>query len=676
MNPPLPRALRAVRTLGLPLHAPGTTWATAGLLFAYYAASMARDLSGFDSPELALVAVDLGLGHPIGQPLHTVLGYLFAHLPFLSPLLGLNLLSALAGALAVIPAASLAEGFAGSADPAHRSRATTLRHLLLRHLVFLLWGTHAALWEGATRVEVYPLATFFALWAVAKVRAGTDAGADPTRALFAAGISLGLAASANPYVAIIAALGVTPAVLSHVGTRKFPLRAGVAAVVGGLVGIVPYVYVPVVATRMNSFVWGRPVDGARLRHYFLGLDYSANRTLTKGQWLEQGLEWFGWAAERNVLGLVIVGLLAAAALVRAKRPVALAPCITFGLSIALVASNTVWEPDLPDYISYLAVPLWLSAGAVAAVTTIILSRAGSLVGTAAAVAVSCLGLLTSPMLWERTRHEDYVARVIAERALKDVPPRGVLIADSSHFVAPLLYLQHIEGQRRDVITVPTGFASSSWFWEQLLAEHHDLTPFALEGAGGRVGRVARLLTANPGRELRFTSSGEASAFGSPVCAMGSTYAVGRACVGHAAPPAPLGLRKFADALGSGSPNTDGLIAGVALERAAFLLASNAPALAVHALLDGVPSRRTAGIRLDGANWSRVAPRTVAVNWKRRAPIGEPARNLLLASILLGEAGLPEAAARCFAEALADGLPEALELRGTAAPSTPAPTPSP
>src|SRR5262245_30908323 len=101
--------MRRHTTLGLPLGDPRGAWLAAAAVLAVYALSMQRGLGSFDSPELALVARTLGLGHPPGQPLHTLLGFLFSHLPGVPPLLGLNFMSALCGALAVLPMACLGE---------------------------------------------------------------------------------------------------------------------------------------------------------------------------------------------------------------------------------------------------------------------------------------------------------------------------------------------------------------------------------------------------------------------------------------------------------------------------------------------------------------------------------------------------------------------------------------
>ncbi|MEZ4339310.1 MAG: DUF2723 domain-containing protein [Sandaracinaceae bacterium] len=154
--------LRASARLGLTLTDPGPAWAAAGILFVAYLATMARDLTFYDSPELALVAHELGVGHPIGMPLHTLVGWLFAHLAP-TPHLGLGAMSALFGALCAIPAASLADRF-GVAEG-------SLRWLRVPVLVGV--GLSIVAWEPSSRVGVYTLGVPLALHTAARARAAS-----------------------------------------------------------------------------------------------------------------------------------------------------------------------------------------------------------------------------------------------------------------------------------------------------------------------------------------------------------------------------------------------------------------------------------------------------------------------------------------------------------------------
>src|SRR5919201_6688282 len=61
--------------------------------FALYLATAARDIVFGDTPELTTAAITLGVPHPPGYPLWTMLGWLFAQLPIDGPAFRVALLS-------------------------------------------------------------------------------------------------------------------------------------------------------------------------------------------------------------------------------------------------------------------------------------------------------------------------------------------------------------------------------------------------------------------------------------------------------------------------------------------------------------------------------------------------------------------------------------------------------
>jgi hypothetical protein len=68
-----------------------------------YSATLAHTVGFIDSGELAWASATLGIPHPTGYPLYTLLTYLFVSaFPFLEPIAAINLFSALAVAGATV----------------------------------------------------------------------------------------------------------------------------------------------------------------------------------------------------------------------------------------------------------------------------------------------------------------------------------------------------------------------------------------------------------------------------------------------------------------------------------------------------------------------------------------------------------------------------------------------
>jgi len=647
-------------TLWLPLSEPASTWLASCALCVVYVATMARDLSLYDSGELALVAVQLGLGHPPGQPLHTLLGHALCQLPLLPPLVAVGLASVLPAVLTLLPATSLAQAMLG----ANPSRAA------LRVLPWLLGlgALHPSLWEPATRVEVYALASFFAVWAAARLATAPEAILEPTGSraslrLGQAGLALGLCASVNPMIALCTGSAFAPGIVWRIVQRRLPVRSLLYAVAGGALGLLPYLYVLAVAQRRDVLIWGAPRDAASLWHYLSLHDYVNNQQITAPVWVAHIGAWFVWAARQLLLPLLVLGSLAhgqfgaRSGLGRVAAPLALL------LLVAAFSSSSVWHLDIPDYNGYVATGLWLALAGVAAWCAEAAQSRKLAAGVLALSVVGC-ALLAAPRVYERSRQHDHVARRLAERVLAAAPARAIVIAEADHLAGSLFYLQEAERARPDVVVLAYGLSSSSWHWEHIYRLHPELKAIALQGPGGKLGRVQRFLAAQSERPVlveRFDLVRELRLQACP----GALYLrTGSACREPNAPDASLAAwfdRTLAQ-LGDGSPGAVGAIAQTSYATADSLLRMGYPRAGFSVLVAGVPLRlRPASPRAVDLS-ERAAPFTWRVaGWRRSAALGDPARNLFLAGLLLLASNQPDAAIGYMQAAQRDGLPEAVEL---------------
>lgn len=645
---------------GLRLRARRNTWIAACAVLAYYLLTMSRDLSFYDSPELALVAVEGGLGHPLGQPLHTLLGWLFARLPGVSPLFGLNLLSALAAALTVIPLVSIAEALVGDSP----DDAPWLRTDVLLPAGVGLLALQPALWENATRVEVYSLATLCATWGVARAAPLFAAPHKPQPwGWLGVGLALGLCASVNAVIALSAALALAPAFVMTAYRRQLRLREVLRGVGGGLLGLLPFVYVPLVAGRADAFVWGAPTGGEPLRRYLTNADFVHNQGITAAQIFDNLWQWLGWAGAHLLLPLLVVGAVAhwllgrRAGLGRGFAPLA------FGLGLLMLVQNVIFWPSIPDYLGYLALSVGVLGAAACASVVRLAALGGRLRWLAGGLAAALLlgVVLASPAVYERARHRDHLARTMAEGALKRAPGDAIIIVDSDHWVFPLLYLQRAEGQRPDVVVLPVGLSGASWYWKLLHRQHPTLRPFALRGPGRRVGRIRRMLAANPARPVLYEHYGLALGLGrQPGCPGAWLLGDTQACEGsynRVGDQMASALKAHMRAVGEGSPPAAAVAARIALERGELMWRLGRQEVALDVLRAGVPKAYLPTLgRLDLTRAGRL--RAPPLRWQRKVLIGHWSRCLFLAARLLHAAGHEEAArAHLRAAALGD-LPEA------------------
>lgn len=549
--------------------------AAAALLCAWYVATMARDLAFFDSGELALVAAQVGLGHPPGQPVYTLLLALFGRLPSLDPLVGMNLLSALAGGLCALPADALL-------------RRLTAAGAVLRLLALLAIGAVAPLWDQATRIELYAPATLLALCLLAWGLRLVDEGRHDGRGWLGAGALAGVLAGVNPVFALAAAGAVGLCALpSLVRAGGHALaRATGAAALGGLALSAAYpLYLLWVRGRTDRLVWGEldTWDGALA--YLRGADYAHTE---HGAWAAAPghfAEWTGWLlgqAALPALALGLAGWLALPAL-RRRLPLFVLPAAT---GAAFTFTYGVFHPEVPDFNGYLAPAMWLAAVGLAGLLARLPARPA--LGLAAAV-LSVTAFAGERPAWQRSRADLTAPRELAAAWLESMPPHGVLVVSSDHLVFPLMYLQEAEGVRPDVVLVNLGFAASSWYWRHLYQRHPGLPRFDLRAPSSEA-RLARLLRADLARPARVERFETAVALRQRPCPATWGLALGPACADARDDPS-----RFAAALagwwrgGSGRDLIGArVLAGEAQARAEALWALGDASEALAALRAGVP----------------------------------------------------------------------------------------
>lgn len=616
------------RTLFVPLRNVRLGWAGVLASLVLYALTLQRDLGFFDSSEIAMVARVGGLGHPTGQPLHTLLAWPLAHIPGVHPHLGVALLSLITASLLLLPALSILEELA----PDTKLRWPTVAIVVLMQ--------HGVAWESATRVEVYALTALCGLWAIAW------AVHDDVRSFFRMGLGLGLMEATHPTLGIALALALLPRWIER--ARELGFRPAGRTVLGGLVGLIPFGWIAIAVQRHPEiFVWGAPRDLESARIYFTGADFAANQGISIAELLAHFGEVFTWLAlDGGMLVVLVVGAIGWGLSARgASRAV---PTLLTLFVITLLAINVELDTAIPDYLGYLHIAWIVAAIGVAALVAPWLdplvddpsydvSRARRFRLYGALVLVTCLlvTLVARPQPWTRTRLMDDTARTMADGLLDEVPAGALLIVHSDYWVGPLLYAAEVE--RTDIVLLPWGFASSSWYWEHLYGKHPELRPFELRGPGGAAGRVARFAEAHPNRAILAEPQDELlEQLGRRVCAIGWAVHTGSGCRTDLDPLAPAdALREKLEQLGEGSPPVPNLVAGATFQRGVVLWRLGRPNVALRAFASGIR-----GYDLESLpDVSAAAPLRGAVPaWTDRVPYGTPTRNAVMIERLLHAAG--------------------------------------
>src|SRR6185503_4615138 len=256
------------------------------------------------------VAWVLGVAHPSGYPLHTLLAKPMTWLPLGSVAWRVGLLSALCDAGAAV---------------------------LLFRVVLLLGGDLAGgllaagafafaplIWPYAISAEVFALNNLFAAgllyWSARALREAAG-GRAPLRTLYVAAFWMGLGLS-NHHTLVFYAVPFGVLLMVLAGRRLLRVRTAAALAGCAAAGFLPYLYLPLAGLRPAAVTWGDPASLSGFLTHFFRREYGtfrlADETVGAAGSLGARLALFLTAVARSTFFAVIpLGLAALSALRRA-----------------------------------------------------------------------------------------------------------------------------------------------------------------------------------------------------------------------------------------------------------------------------------------------------------------------------------------------------------------------
>lgn len=472
----------------------------AGIL---YFLTAARDIVVGDTPELITAAATLGVAHPPGYPLFTMLGHVFSLIPFGSIPFRVNAFSVVCDSLAV--------------GIVYLTAVRLTRSQLAAAIAGLALAVDSIFWEWSLEAEVFPLNNLlaailillFIIWNEQPTRAGVL-----IAMLFVAGLAL-----TNHQTIVLLA----PALCFVMWQRRAGLleqpRILLLGILAFAAGLTPYAYILWAAAHHPIYNWGNISS----LHDLIGLitrrSYGATR-LVNTPGYTGGPPWPRLAAFFGSFGLLNGILICAGALesFRTRRwyfwftaigfffagpffiwitnlNVASAPSALFVLQRFFLLSHVLVAP-------LMAVGVLLMAKLIARLLPPTSMFALYLTAAVCAVAIAASVFFHYRVL---DQSRNLIARQFGDDVFAAAQPHSILLVSGDGFAFPLLYLQKIEHIRPDVTVIALPTLLGEWYARQLREQHPDLViPF------DRYDRVANnvrmLIEANPGRTIAFAGT--------------------------------------------------------------------------------------------------------------------------------------------------------------------------
>lgn len=425
--------------------------------FTLYVVTLAPDVLPADNGEFQWIATQLGVAHPPGFTLYTMLGYLATRVPIgQSAAFRINLLSAFIGA------ATLFLVFKTVFDLTQRKVAAVTAVLTL--------GTATTYWAQSTIANIRSLTGFFtALFLFSLIRFGGDYGngtqinTDKHRSdrwLALGAFALGFGATHHPSLVFIGIVGITFVIWVQPSLIREP-RRWIRPFLCGISGLLPLIYLPL---RANSGAPGTSPSLATMNGFL-------NHVLARGfsgdffYFIEPDVLWERFKVMGNVMTFqfntwLLLGMgLGLFIVTRHNKKLAWLLGGSFLLHTFITA--TYRAPQTVEYMlpAYIPAVLLLGNGIGHFINTFsgnypedVKHHIVYFMGTT----LTAVFIITA--IWQginryqsfATLHQSQDTRHYAEALLDAAPDNTIILADW-HWYTPLRYLQAVESQRPDVI---------------------------------------------------------------------------------------------------------------------------------------------------------------------------------------------------------------------------------
>lgn len=423
-----------------------------GLAFALYLRTAARSATYGDGPELAAAAYQLGVAHPTGYPLYTLLAHLFIRIiPIGEVIFRTTLLSAITCAVSVGVLYLLA--------------LALLRRRWIAAFVAALIAVSDTLWGQAVLTEVYGLHMALTLSVLTCLvywdRTGNAGFLRVAAVLF--GLSLTHHLMTLTWIpAYVLIVWLSP----HRAQLRLQWRA---VCVGVFLPLLLYLYLPLAARRDPPLNWGDVRTFSNFVDHITGAQYRYRMGhKTFATWWNNVYNYGGWPEDHKCDGYLLTQFSIAIiwlapigiwSLARRNRRYLLVTIVAYLIPLGWALWYNIPDPEAYYLPSHVVVALWIGLGLRELEQRLALRLRRSRLTRSemrrvrGLIQAGTLGLVLLILIPNfRTNDKSRLKEIgsLGRAALERAAPNSIILASGDDWGFALLYVQNVEGIRRDV----------------------------------------------------------------------------------------------------------------------------------------------------------------------------------------------------------------------------------
>ncbi|MEW5798230.1 MAG: DUF2723 domain-containing protein [Bacteroidota bacterium] len=433
------------------------------IVFTTYLQTLAPTVGFIDSGELAAVALTLGIAHPTGYPLFTLLGRFFSLFPVAAEeIVRLNIFSAFCVASGIAVFFFMLLEFIGDGK---------------KHYARLMGSTFASLslafsqtvWSQALGIEVYSLhvlllSLILLLFAKA-IR--TDEPRWWLMFAFVTGLSF-----TNHMTTILLAPALLYWFFVEHGLNKSAFKKMMKLSLPFLFGMSVYLFLPIRAAQQPPFNWGNPQTFEKFWWHISGKQFRVWMFSSSDVAAKQLNYFFERLPIEFFYFPLLLALIGAIVLLFSKRRKFVVVLLLFAGCVGYSINYDIHDIDSYFILAFIAVAI-ASAFGIVKVSEQFSSKTGKWIPIAA-VAACCFVQINAN--WRAADASDqYLVEDYSKTILMNLPENSIVISTQwDYFVSASYYFQHIKNLRPDIVVLDKELFRRSWYFPQLEAMYPDV----------------------------------------------------------------------------------------------------------------------------------------------------------------------------------------------------------
>lgn len=452
------------------------------VVFIVYLITLAPGVVQIDSGELAAVASTLGIAHPTGYPLFTLIGYLFTKIFFFtSKIYALNLLAAfytLGGFFFLIKVNQLLlkNSIIEKTSEKKSKRKTQEKNIKEFELLFIAIVSALTLafsrtfWMQSTSVEVYSLHIFLITASIyffvkAYFEESNDQKVSDKKSLrnwlifaFVLGLSF-----TNHMTSILVLPGFAYLYFSKFGFNQSSFRKIFLMLIPFAIALTVYLYLPISASQNPSINWGNPVDWERFKRHIMGWQYQS-WIFSSTESASKQFKYFTsiYPEEFAYVGVIII-VLGLYRLFKLNKKIFTFLILLFVTTILYSINYDINDIDAYFLLVFISSGMMLTYGIRFIYEKFLTSSENS------KYLLLILPLTVLLYNFEKVNQSDNVQyEQYTKAVLSSANENSIVISYLWDFlISPSYYLQFVENERKDVVIIDKELVRRSWYFNQI-----------------------------------------------------------------------------------------------------------------------------------------------------------------------------------------------------------------